>query len=43
MGIKSNNPATYFFDVFSASGHDAGNPSVPVPIDATGILFSFNI
>ena len=26
MGLKSNHPAAYYFNVFGASGHDAGNP-----------------
>ncbi len=37
MGLRSlNNPVSAFEDVFSGTGHDAGNPSAPVPIDATG-------
>ena len=32
MGIKSNSPAAYYFNVFTASGHDAGNPS-PGPVE----------
>ena len=29
MGIKSNNSAADYFNVFGASGHDAGNPPPP--------------
>ena len=33
MGIKSNYPAAYFYDVFSATGRDA---LPPVPMSASG-------
>ncbi len=36
MGIKSNNPAAYYFNMFGNTGHDAGNPSTPPPMSATG-------
>ncbi len=36
MGIKSNNSAAPFFNVFGASGHDAGNPPHPGGYRATG-------
>ena len=36
MGIKSNNIAADYFNVFGASGHDAGNPSTPPPLSASG-------
>ena len=35
MGIKSNNPAAYFFNMFGNTGHDAGNPA-PDPFGASG-------
>ena len=40
MGIKSNNPAAPFFNVFGASGHDAGNPSATTYTEATGGMVS---
>ena len=36
MGIKSNNPAAYYFNMFGNTGHDAGNPSTPPPMSASG-------
>ena len=35
MGIKSNYPAAYFYDVFSATGTDASEPATQ-PFSATG-------